>query len=127
MIETTGMGPAAGRPARDEARPPTNPTAELLRGLAERLARIEAGLDDVRRVVVERPATKDWYTPDEVAKILGKAKLTVREYCRFGRIHASKRRAGRGLAQEWIISAAEVERIRNEGLLPLRKHVPDGA
>ncbi len=102
-----------------------DPTTELLRELAERLGRIEVGLDDVRRAVVERPPSKDWYTPDEVAKLLGKSKLTVREYCRLGRINAKKRKAGRGLSQEWAISSVEVDRIRNEGLLPLRKHVPD--
>ena len=100
-------------------------TNELLRTLIDQMTRIEADLGQVRAAVVEKPPTKEWYTPDEVAKILGKSKLTIREHCRFGRINAKKRQAGRGATSEWAISHAEVTRIQNEGLLPLTKHVPD--
>ena len=62
---------------------------------------------------------KDWYTVAEVAEILGKAEFTVREWCRLGRVYASKRACGRGTSQEWIIAHEELTRIRNEGLLPL--------
>jgi hypothetical protein len=51
------------------------------------------------------------------AQILGRAEFTVREWCRLGRVWASKRQCGRGNAKEWIISHEELTRIQNEGLL----------
>ncbi|NLF71292.1 MAG: helix-turn-helix domain-containing protein [Candidatus Anammoximicrobium sp.] len=69
-------------------------------------------------LVAER-TVKDWYTVAEVSEILGKAEFTVREWCRLGRVYASKRACGRGLSQEWIIAHEELTRIRNEGLLPM--------
>lgn len=83
--------------------------------LLERLDRIETLLHDL---VAER-TVKDWYTVAEVSEILGKAEFTVREWCRLGRVYASKRACGRGLSQEWIIAHEELTRIRNEGLLPM--------
>ena len=83
--------------------------------VVERLDRIETLLRDL---VTER-TVKDWYTVAEAAEILGKAEFTVREWCRLGRVYASKRACGRGLSQEWIIAHEELTRIRNEGLLPL--------
>jgi hypothetical protein len=83
--------------------------------LLERLDKVEALLAELLR---QRTA-KDWYSTGEVAEILGKAEFTVREWCRQGRVHAAKRPCGRGRAKEWAISHAELERIRNEGLLPL--------
>ena len=83
--------------------------------LAGRLERIEAAL----QILVERQTIKDWYTTEELAKILGKAEFTVREWCRLGRVNAEKRECGRGTSREWIISHQELNRIRNDGLLPL--------
>ena len=83
--------------------------------VVERLDRIEMLLRDL---VTER-TVKDWYTVAEASEILGKAEFTVREWCRLGRVYASKRACGRGLSQEWIIAHEELTRIRNEGLLPL--------
>jgi len=83
--------------------------------VVERLDRIETLLRDL---VTER-TVKDWYTVAEAAEILGKAEFTVREWCRLGRVYASKRACGRGLSQEWIIAHEELTRICNEGLLPL--------
>ena len=83
--------------------------------VVERLDRIETLLRDL---VTER-TVKDWYTVAEASEILGKAEFTVREWCRLGRVYASKRACGRGLSQEWIIAHEELTRIRNEGLLPL--------
>ena len=123
--ETEGNGPlhppreAGGDGATVEV------PAGLLRGLLDRLDRIETNLADVRRAVVEQPPAKDWYSVDEAAQLLGKSKFTIREHCRFGRIDAKKRAAGRGATSEWIISAAELARVGNEGLRPLTKHVPD--
>ena len=113
---TQAISPVA--PADDAA-------IELLRGLMDRMERLESSLADVRRAVVEKPPTKEWYSINEAAKVLGKSKLTVREHCRFGRIHAKKRQAGRGATSEWAIAHAELVRVQNEGLLPLVKHVPD--
>ena len=66
----------------------------------------------------EQRTVKEWYSTAEVATILGKAEFTVREWCRLGRVHAQKKRCGRGQSGEWIISHAELTRVRNEGLLP---------
>src|SRR5438552_1122355 len=88
--------------------PPT--TDEVL----TRLAHIEALL----AALVEQRTVKDWYSTAEVAALLGRAEFTVREWCRLGRVRAEKKKCGRGPASEWIVSHAELTRIRNEGLLP---------
>ena len=88
----------------------TTPNDELL----TRLAKIETLLASL----VEQRTIKEWYSTAEVATILGKAEFTVREWCRLGRVHAQKKKSGRGVASEWIIGHAELTRVRNEGLLP---------
>ena len=85
--------------------------------VCERLDRIE---DQLRRLTQERVTQKSYSTAD-VAKRLGKAEFTVREWCRQQRIHAEKRPCGRGNTQEWMISHEELSRIQAEGLLR-RKH-----
>lgn len=82
--------------------------------MIERLARIEQTLD----AILKQKAVKEWYSTAEAADILGRAEFTVREWCRLGRVRASKRPCGRGTSQEWMIAHDEIERIRNEGLLP---------
>ena len=82
--------------------------------LLSRLTKIETLLASL----VEQRTLKEWYSTAEVATILGKAEFTVREWCRLGRVHAQKKKSGRGIASEWIVSHAELTRIRNEGLLP---------
>ena len=82
--------------------------------LLSRLTKIETLLASL----VEQRTIKEWYSTAEVATILGKAEFTVREWCRLGRVHAEKKKSGRGVAGEWIVSHAELTRIRNEGLLP---------
>ena len=88
----------------------SQPSDEVL----TRLAKIEAML----AILVDQKTVKDWYTPAEVAAIVGKAEFTVREWCRLGRVHAEKKASGRGVAGEWIISHDELTRLRNHGLLP---------
>lgn len=88
----------------------TAPNDEVL----SRLAAIESLLETL---VAER-AVKDWYSTAEVAAILSRAEFTVREWCRLGRVRAEKKKCGRGPASEWIVSHAELTRVRNEGLLP---------
>ena len=83
--------------------------------LQERLQRIEVLLESL----VEQKQSKEYYSTSEVAELLGKAEFTVREWCRLGRVWAEKRASGRGSSKEWMISNVELERIRNEGLLPL--------
>jgi len=82
--------------------------------ISERLERIESLLESL----VEQRTVKDWYSTTEVARILGKAEFTVREWCRLGRVRAQKKQCGRGISSEWIISHEELTRVRNEGLLP---------
>ena len=82
--------------------------------LLSRLTKIETLLASL----VEQRTIKEWYSTADVATILGKAEFTVREWCRLGRVHAEKKKSGRGVAGEWIVSHAELTRIRNEGLLP---------
>jgi hypothetical protein len=82
--------------------------------ILERLDRLEAMLV----VLIDQKMVKDWYTTAEVARLLGKAEFTVREWARLGRVRAEKRQCGRGASQEWIISHEELTRIRNAGLLP---------
>ncbi len=91
--------------------------------LLTRLSKIETLLASL----VEQRTIKDWYSTAEVATILGKAEFTVREWCRLGRVHAEKKKSGRVVTSEWILSHPELTRIRNEGLLPdprPYRHVP---
>ncbi len=85
--------------------------------LRERLDRIEAAL----ATLVERQTTRDWYTIEDVAKLLGKAPFTVREWARNRRINAQKQGSGRGKFQAWVVSHAELQRIEREGLLPIKQ------
>ena len=82
--------------------------------IAGRLERIENLLSSL----IDKEQQKEFYTTSEVAKLLGRAEFTVREWCRHHRVLAEKRQCGRGRAKEWIISHDELNRIRNEGLLP---------
>jgi hypothetical protein len=100
-----------GSETNQEATTPVAVFGQLL----NRLDRIE----DTLAQLLQRNTMKDYYTTAEVAKSLGKAEFTVREWCRLGRVYAEKRQTGRGRTKEWIISHQELTRIRNEGLLPL--------
>jgi hypothetical protein len=117
-----------------------NLTVELGQASSDRLERLEAVLDgiaailirvqeqqdaatamltELRDFVVTQRTIKNWYSPVEVAEILGKKPYTVREWCRLQRVKARKRPTGRGDADEWEISHDELERIKNNGLLPI--------
>ena len=89
--------------------------------LLMRLQKIETLL----AALVEQRTVKEWYSTAEVAAILGRAEFTVREWCRLGRVRAEKKKCGRGPASEWIVSHAELTRVRNEGLLPDARTVHD--
>ncbi|HEV3163960.1 MAG TPA: hypothetical protein VGZ22_07995 [Isosphaeraceae bacterium] len=82
----------------------------------ERLEKIECLLT----ILVDRQAIKAWYTTEEFARMTGRAEFTVREYCRLGRVHAEKRKSGRGAFTAWVLSHEEYLRFQREGLLPQR-------
>jgi hypothetical protein len=87
----------------------------------QEFSHLTARLDQIEQtlaLLVQQRTIKEWYSTAEVAKLLGKAEFTVREWCRLGRINAKKKACGRGISSEWIISHDEVTRVRNEGLLP---------
>ena len=91
---------------------------EAMTQIVERLHRIETRLDEF--FAQKKAIVKEWYTTDEVAKILDRAAWTVRQWCRLKRVNAKKRTCGRGLSAEWVISHDELLRIQNEGLLPVQ-------
>jgi len=74
-------------------------------------------------VLVERQRVREWYSTEEFARLVGKAEFTVREWCRHGRIHAEKRRSGRGAFPAWVVSHQELLRVQREGLLPIPQRV----
>src|SRR5438105_14904784 len=82
-------------------------------------------LSETLESLVEQRTVKHWYTTAEVARLLGKPEFTVREWCRLGRVEADKRPCGRGRSRDWIVSHDELTRIRNEGLLPTQRSVPE--
>lgn len=82
--------------------------------ISQRLERIESLLLSMQ----DAPTRREFYTTAEAAELLDRAEFTVREWCRRGRIAAVKSHTGRGNSTEWRISYEEIERYRNEGLLP---------
>lgn len=82
------------------------------------LSSLHAKLDRVLELVEDRRVVKEFYSTQEVARILGRDMFTVREWARLRRIHAVKRETGRGSSAAWAIPHEELERIRNHGLLP---------
>lgn len=104
--------------------PPLMPGREEVGGTAGQPtpSQIYALLTEVRDLLVNQRQTRDYYSTEEAAQILGKANWTVREWCRLGRVNAEKRRSGRGRSFEWVIPHAELLRVQKEGLLPAPKH-----
>lgn len=82
--------------------------------IIERLERIEA-------LLREQKVVKDFYTVEEFAKRSGRAVYTCQEWCRRGRIQATKKKSGRGRFFAWAISHDELMRYEWEGLLPERQ------
>ena len=89
--------------------------------LENRISGMEELLVEIHAMLANRKVEKEWYTVREVAELLQKSEFTVREWCRLDRVICEKRACGRGHSKEWIVSAEEVRRIQNQGLLPLKK------
>lgn len=64
-------------------------------------------------------ASREWYSPEEIAAIIGRAAYTVRQWCRHGRLMARKRPCGRGRYLAWEIHAEELWHYVNHGLRPV--------
>jgi hypothetical protein len=84
----------------------------------ERLDRIERLLS----ILVDRQQIKEFYPVDEFARLAGRTRFTVREWCRHHRINAEKRSCGRGAHSSWVISHDELLRFQKEGLLPEKRY-----
>jgi hypothetical protein len=41
-------------------------------------------IEGILAAILDRQAIREWYTTHEFAKTVGKAELTIREYCRLG-------------------------------------------
>ena len=85
-----------------------------LEEVIRRLTAIEEGV----RTLVEQRTVRDFYSIAEFARIVGRSEFTCREWCRLGRIKGLKKRNGRGLSAEWVVSHEELLRFQREGLLP---------
>lgn len=88
-------------------------------GIEAQLAEMRTMLVQIHEMLAQPRETRECYTVDEVAAMLGRTAYSVREWCRLGRINAMKRSERRGGAELWSISASEVTRYKDEGLLPL--------
>lgn len=83
------------------------------------LSRLENIERMLARLLAAKEVAQEYYSTSDVATVLRRAEWTVREWCRLGRVRATKRVCGRGSAKEWMISHTELERIRSQGLLPV--------
>ncbi len=88
--------------------------------VVERLANIESRLDQL----LDGKQQRESYSVEQFAERVGLDPWTIREYCRHGRIRATKKASGRGRHKAWAISHAELRRYESEGLLSIRK--PNG-
>jgi hypothetical protein len=88
--------------------------------LREILIRLQCIEESLSTLIEKRPSKK-YFSTAEIAKLLGRAHWTVRQWARLGRIHAEKR-GGRGKHGEWVVSHEELNRLASGGgLLPLPK------
>lgn len=122
LVQPTVRG--AGQAVQDYVAPMQVEESESLAALpadvGARLDAIERKLDRLLLALEQTRATqtRTAFSVDEAAALLGKSGFTVREWCRLGRINASKRAQRRGQAAIWSIASGEIERVQNEGLLP---------
>ena len=120
--DTDGHSPASA-PTLGSREPgtPANPPETIEQSLDRievHLKGLEVFLVRILGTVTATATVKESYTTNEVAVILNRRPYTVREWCRLGRVKASRAHAGRGEVEEWRISHQELLRGQNEGLLP---------
>src|SRR5689334_11022494 len=96
---------------------------DILTGLQATIDGMRAELTAVHAQLRAKPSgpaePREWYSVEEVAEAVGKRPYSVREWARLGRINAVKRAERRGGSALWSISAEEVRRYREKGLLPI--------
>lgn len=130
QLRTSAPMPAHSERDRSPAMAtPSAPANDFEIRCCEQFDRIHEQLDGVGTLLQEllqavgsQEIPRDWYSTQEVARILGKRPFTVREWCRLGRVQAQRALSGRGADKEWRVSHAELIRIQNEGLLPRPRH-----
>jgi hypothetical protein len=97
---------------------------QVLIHLLQKLSSQYEAIESTLRELVGRfdsQQSREFYTVTEAAEAMQRAPYTVREWCRLGRLNASKALSGRGIDGEWRISSEEMRRWRREGLLPLER------
>ena len=90
-----------------------------LEEVMKRLEAIERGV----QFLVGRGTAREFYSIAEFAKIVARSEFTCREWCRLGRVKGQKKRNGRGLSAEWVVSHEELLRFQREGLLAFQRPV----
>jgi hypothetical protein len=91
----------------------------ILASMTEELRQVRADLAGLRERPAVPPTPRTYYSVEEVSKMFSRSCYTVREWCRHGQVNAVKKAERRGAGMLWNISAEEVARYRNEGLLPI--------
>ena len=109
-----------GNPPSNDAEAKSENQSDSLARLEARLVGLEHFLERILSTVTAKVMVKDWYSTTELAQLLNRRPYTVREWCRLGRVNASRTHAGRREVEEWRVSHQELQRIQNEGLLPIK-------
>lgn len=95
----------------------------MLCEMSATLKTVQADIQAVHAEVKAKPGvpveSRAAYTVEGAAELFGRDVYTVRNWCRLGRINAFKRSERRGGSATWGISADELTRYRNEGLLEI--------
>jgi Helix-turn-helix domain len=92
---------------------------DLLVNMNEELRQLRTEVVALRKHPTAPPPPRTYYSVEEVADLLDRSSYTVREWCRNGQVNAVKKAERRGAGMLWNISAGEVARYKNEGLLPI--------